>query len=403
MVEILPGDEGRTNLRPLSPHRIRREVLRPRRIPVVRPCQALPVKVESVPLPNRLLSNDWSQERCESTPCSNLRVDQETRTAVVIRRVFVPSKPRIDEAKKETQQDPLGQPEAPEPENEVKEDEASTTRNHEIPEEPTITQPPDEDKETASTRPSSDDDDADIAQSGTTGIPEAKARSTLKGEPIAFDEQGRPIILRSVDAESGQTRHLVCNEDGTWHTFGERTVDSLMKSGQDDARSWLEALSHRDLRGLVHELGQRLLRNSQLYQKQQGILEGLSDKASYSFFGLTPQCSERELDNAYRRLAKRMHPDKNGGTELAKKRFQHMKERYEALKARRGGPTPPDEGQEEEEPEKQKSADTGRIEFDPFDRKSLDQTVWKMLAQLRMLKQGLQEISQQIGQREAPS
>lgn len=34
----------------------------------------------------------------------------------------------------------------------------------------------------------------------------------------------------------------------------------------------------------------------------------------------------------YRKLAKKMHPDKNGGTESAKNRFQAMKERYEALK-----------------------------------------------------------------------
>eukprot|EP00971_Amphidinium_carterae_P292925 5815792-Amphidinium_carterae.1 len=34
-------------------------------------------------------------------------------------------------------------------------------------------------------------------------------------------------------------------------------------------------------------------------------------------------------------MAKQMHPDKNGGTEEAKKRFQDMKARYEALKERR--------------------------------------------------------------------
>eukprot|EP00913_Durusdinium_trenchii_P013647 g12814.t1 len=88
-------------------------------------------------------------------------------------------------------------------------------------------------------------------------------------EPIAFDERGQPIILRSVDAQSGQTRHVVLNEDGTLNTFGERTVDSLLTCTETDARLWIERLSQRDLRGLVHELGQRLLRSSQLYQQQQ--------------------------------------------------------------------------------------------------------------------------------------
>merc|ERR1712008_168608 len=36
-------------------------------------------------------------------------------------------------------------------------------------------------------------------------------------------------------------------------------------------------------------------------------------------------------------MAKKMHPDKNGGTEAAKLKFEQMKERYESLKKKRGG------------------------------------------------------------------
>ena len=50
---------------------------------------------------------------------------------------------------------------------------------------------------------------------------------------------------------------------------------------------------------------------------------------------LSASPTESEFDNSYRKLALRLHPDKNGGTEQAKKRFQHMKERYETLKKRR--------------------------------------------------------------------
>lgn len=329
------------------------------------------------------------------------------RTAVVIRRVLVPSKPRTDDQNQIFEATPPTR-------------ETSLAEHADLVEDPSAlksldsrpTSPKEEadarpsDKETASgpSGPSSERSDRvdpnplGEAQSVTPEAPQAPAppsNLSLPGEPIAFDEQGVPIIVRSV--ELGQSRHYVLNEDGKWHTFGDRTVDSLMKSGEDTAREWLGALSHRDVRGLVHELGQRLLKSSQLYQKQQGVLEFICDMADYAFFGLTSQCSERELDNAYRKMAKKMHPDKNGGTDMAKKRFQHMKERYESLKSRRGAGPPPPEEEDSEEPKPEN--DTGRIEFDPFDRKSLDQTVWKMLGQLRMLKQGLQEISQQIGQR----
>lgn len=329
------------------------------------------------------------------------------RAAVVIRRVLVPSKPRSDDQNQIFKATPetspadadLEDPSAPQAV------EGPTPLKEEADARPSAPSAP-SDKETASTGPSGPSSERSdrVEPPGrgdavdATMTPEAPSTPSLSlpGEPIAFDERGVPIIVRSV--ELGQSRHYVLNEDGEWHTFGDRTVDSLMKSGEDSAREWLGALSHRDVRGLVHELGQRLLKSSQLYQKQQGVLELMRDMADYAFFGLTSHCSERELDNAYRKMAKKMHPDKNGGTDMAKKRFQHMKERYESLKARRGaGPPPAEEEEDSEEPKAEN--DTGRIEFDPFDRKSLDRTVWKMLGQLRMLKQGLQEISQQIGQR----
>merc|ERR1719356_1620277 len=61
----------------------------------------------------------------------------------------------------------------------------------------------------------------------------------------------------------------------------------------------------------------------------------MGEHLNYIYFGLTADASDKDLDNAYRKLAKKMHPDKNGGTEEAKKRFQQMKERYEAIKRKR--------------------------------------------------------------------
>merc|ERR1712176_1599860 len=96
-------------------------------------------------------------------------------------------------------------------------------------------------------------------------------------------------------------------------------------------------MSDRELHGLVHEIGQRLLSSSQEYRALQAALEKLSDKGNYEFFGLSTSATERDLDNAYRQLAKKMHPDKNGGTEEAKMLFQSMKQRYEDLKSRLSG------------------------------------------------------------------
>ena len=39
--------------------------------------------------------------------------------------------------------------------------------------------------------------------------------------------------------------------------------------------------------------------------------------------GVGPMPPKKELEAAYKRLARKWHPDKNGGTEEAKQRFQY--------------------------------------------------------------------------------
>jgi len=163
-----------------------------------------------------------------------------------------------------------------------------------------------------------------------------------EGEPIAYDEHGRPWLVRWTDEETGAARTVVRNEDGSQRSFGESTVSSLLSSETDEAAKWADALSKdlskRELRGLSHELGQRLLQTSQLYQQRHSELEQVAAQLDFQFFGIdSASASSKDLDNAYRQIARKMHPDKNGGTDQAKERFQKMKERYERLKKRMGG------------------------------------------------------------------
>merc|ERR1712194_200497 len=151
-------------------------------------------------------------------------------------------------------------------------------------------------------------------------------------EVVAYDNKGRPTIVRQVDEETGTGRTVVRNEDGTKSVFGESTVQSLSSSNEEKAEKWTTALTTLQLRGLVHEVGQRLLEGSRVYHQKLAELDTMGEKLNYQYFGLEADASERDIDNAYRKLARQMHPDKNGGTEEAKKKFQDMKERYEALK-----------------------------------------------------------------------
>uniref|UniRef100_A0A7S4QGA9 J domain-containing protein n=1 Tax=Alexandrium monilatum TaxID=311494 RepID=A0A7S4QGA9_9DINO len=235
------------------------------------------------------------------------------------------------------------------------------------------------------------------------------------------------MIVRQVDPETQRVRTIVQTEEGRLRAFGENTVASLVSSAEKDAHRWVNDLSDRELRGLVHEVGQRLLSSSRAYQSQQAQLEEMADSANYAYFGLSPEATEKDLDNAYRQLAKKMHPDKNGGTDEAKQRFQCMKERYEKLKARRREESTPsgsdsgekdeeegdwsgrsgdpkrreayDEDEEDEEVRKEREREREqdrKIEYDPTDRQSLHETVWRMLKQFKSLQQGLEEVGKQL-------
>ena len=48
----------------------------------------------------------------------------------------------------------------------------------------------------------------------------------------------------------------------------------------------------------------------------------------YQVLGIEPSISDEELHDAYRRLVKRHHPDRNGGSDESTRRFQEIQQAY---------------------------------------------------------------------------
>jgi len=218
------------------------------------------------------------------------------------------------------------------------------------------------------------------------------------GEAIAFDEQGRMLIVR-VTQPTGERETVVRLPDGQRRTFDASSVKKMIESPEKEVSEFLENLSNTELRGLVHEVGQRLLEGSRLYHSRLAELDRLGEMSNMKFFDLDENATMRDLDNAYRKLAKKMHPDKNGGTDEAKQRFQAMKERYEALKKKlsEDNVDKESEGRKNEEPEEREpkeknekkdkkedsNDDAKSIEYDPSNKESMVSTVVKMAGQLK--------------------
>lgn len=279
---------------------------------------------------------------------------------------------------------------------------------------------------------------------------EARSKQTpLVGDAVAYDNVGNPTIVRQFDSETGAARTIVRSDDGSQRVFGESTVASLSCAEEVDADQWMNTLSNHQMRGLVHEVGQRLLEMSRTYQDRLSEYNSLKEQLNYVYFGLSEDASDKELDIAYRALAKKMHPDKNGGTEEAKEKFQCMKERYEALKKARAeeedededkprrkkgsrdqadtdesdipkehngfgghiedGEAPPedletreprrkeayDEDEDVEDSDKDKER-TASITYDPKDRDSMTKTMWDMLQQLKHIESSTGKLGKEL-------
>jgi hypothetical protein len=69
----------------------------------------------------------------------------------------------------------------------------------------------------------------------------------------------------------------------------------------------------------------------------------------YQVLGVSPRVSAEDLHDAYRRLVKLHHPDRNGGSAESTKRFQEIQEAYERVRAAprqppRPAPAPANDG-----------------------------------------------------------
>ncbi len=69
----------------------------------------------------------------------------------------------------------------------------------------------------------------------------------------------------------------------------------------------------------------------QFYQQEEGGVGSMKEKDYYKILGIDRSADEKKIKSAYRRLAKKYHPDTNAGNQAAEQKFKEVTEAYNVL------------------------------------------------------------------------
>lgn len=202
---------------------------------------------------------------------------------------------------------------------------------------------------------------------------------------------------------SAKQSNFLYDEHGRMTAPGDESVADVFDEGI--MRRWIGSLSKCHLKGFDQELRIRLSKLWTEYSKLQAEHEDHLENADYIFFGLDKDATLEDLQKAFRRLARLMHPDKNGGSDEAKARFQDLKERYEALKKKILGEGADDEDQKElldEGQDLDENRDKNGCDEDDLDRDQREKKIWELYYAAQAMQKQIRSIKAKLDSEGTP-
>mmetsp|Transcript_61073 Transcript_61073/g.111877 ORF Transcript_61073/g.111877 Transcript_61073/m.111877 type:complete len:654 (-) Transcript_61073:104-2065(-) len=110
--------------------------------------------------------------------------------------------------------------------------------------------------------------------------------------------------------------------------FGEEHLEFELTAEPATLRRWVSSVPIKLMPGLLALLASETrARKARLDYAEQEIRERYAHE-DYAFFGLDEHCTDHALEQAYRRMSARLHPDKGGDVDA----FAAMRQRYDRLR-----------------------------------------------------------------------
>jgi len=243
------------------------------------------------------------------------------------------------------------------------------------------------------------------------------------GHDTRVDNAGQPAegkIVRQTDPATGSGKTVVVKPDGEEVVFDEEVVTSFVQMPEKTRVDYRQNLCMLGLRGLCTEMGQRLVEETRLFNERKQDRNVVVKKKAFAFFGFDENAQKKEIQDAYKVQARLLHPDKNGGTEDAKAKFQRMKALYEILKAHyaneeeveataeSGDPADldcdqqpasqrePKEAYDDEEPVKKPNQPSKSLSYNPGNRNSMETALDSMCNELSHVRSKKAELEAEI-------
>jgi len=167
--------------------------------------------------------------------------------------------------------------------------------------------------------------------------------------------------------------------DGKRWRFNRKSIEFELAADAEMLNTWLDGIKDEQMPGLLTLLADEVGDRGALLKAVEKDRDALRGEEDYDFFGLDgAECTDRDVERAYRKKSMQLHPDKGGD----EKQFDEMRKKYEQIVKLRG--------------EEKRKEGSGSIKWDPNSRASMLKAHGELREQLIWITRSTEEVEAEV-------